>query len=119
MAFDLGDELKKFVLAGIGAVAITAEKGKEIIDELVKKGEITVTEGKHLNEELSRKMKEKFSDVMKDNVNITITKNENPSKDDILSTLDKMSKEELKAVKEKLMKLENDSDKPTNEETVE
>lgn len=53
------EELKKIVLAGIGAIAISAEKSKEIVDELVKKGEITVEQGKVLNEELKRKIKDK------------------------------------------------------------
>ena len=47
---DLGDGLKKLLLAGIGTVAVTAEKSKEILDELVKKGEITVEQGKVLNQ---------------------------------------------------------------------
>jgi len=53
------EELKKIVLAGIGAIAISAEKSKEIVDELIKKGEITVEQGKVLNEELKRKIKDK------------------------------------------------------------
>ena len=35
--YKFGDGIKKFFLAGVGAVAITAEKGQEIIGELVKK----------------------------------------------------------------------------------
>ena len=34
----LSDGLKTIFLAGVGAVAVTAEKSKEIIDDLVKKG---------------------------------------------------------------------------------
>ena len=37
--YKFGDGIKKFFLAGVGAVAITAEKGQEIIGELVKKAE--------------------------------------------------------------------------------
>ena len=55
---DLGDGLKKLLLAGIGTVAVTAEKSKEILDELVKKGEITVEQGKVLNQELKHNVKE-------------------------------------------------------------
>ncbi len=53
----LGEELKKILLAGIGAAALTAEKTKELIDELVKKGELTWEQGKVLNEELKRNIK--------------------------------------------------------------
>ena len=50
----LTDNLKKVILAGIGAVATTAEKSKDVLDDMVKKGELTVEQGKVLNaEELS------------------------------------------------------------------
>ena len=54
----IGDGLKKILLAGVGAVAITAEKGSEIIGELVKKGELTVEQGKELNKDLQRNFKD-------------------------------------------------------------
>ena len=38
----LGDNIKKILLAGIGAVAVTAEKSKDLLDEMVEKGELTV-----------------------------------------------------------------------------
>ena len=38
----LTDNLKKVILAGIGAVATTAEKSKDVLDDMVKKGELTV-----------------------------------------------------------------------------
>ena len=43
---ELGEGLKKILLVGIGTAAVTAEKSKEILDELVKKGELTVEQGK-------------------------------------------------------------------------
>lgn len=52
----LGNNLKKVILAGIGAMAVTAEKSKDILDELVKKGELTVEQGKMLNEELKHNL---------------------------------------------------------------
>ena len=53
--FDLlGDGLRKVLLAGIGALATGYEKSSELVDELVKKGEITVEQGKALNTELKR-----------------------------------------------------------------
>ena len=39
----LTDNLKKVILAGIGAVATTAEKSKDVLDDMVKKGEVDVT----------------------------------------------------------------------------
>ena len=61
--FDFGEGLRKIVLAGIGAVATGAEMGTQIVDELVKKGELTVEQGKALNEELSRKAAKAASDT--------------------------------------------------------
>ena len=45
---ELGEGIKKILLAGIGTAAVTAEKSKEVLDELVKKGELTVEQGKVL-----------------------------------------------------------------------
>lgn len=53
------DDVKKVVLAGIGAAAMTAEKAHDLADELVKKGENVVAEGKAANEELKHKIKKK------------------------------------------------------------
>jgi polyhydroxyalkanoate synthesis regulator phasin len=50
--------LRKVFLAGVGALATTVEKSQEIVDDLVKKGEITVEQGKALNTELKRKASE-------------------------------------------------------------
>lgn len=65
--FDLGDGLRKVVLAGIGALATGYEKGSELVDDLVKKGELTVEQGKSLNTELKRKVGESLvNDAAKD-----------------------------------------------------
>lgn len=56
--FDFGDGLRKVFLAGVGALATTVEKSQEIVDDLVKKGELTVEQGKALNAELKRKVAE-------------------------------------------------------------
>ncbi|MDF7664414.1 hypothetical protein PT282_07055 [Bifidobacterium sp. ESL0763] len=53
--YKLGDGMRKVFLAGVGALATTVEKGQEIVDELVSKGELTVEQGKSLNSELKRK----------------------------------------------------------------
>lgn len=56
---NLSEDLKKVVLAGIGAAAVTFEKSKDIVDSLVERGELTVAQGKVINEELKRKAAEK------------------------------------------------------------
>lgn len=55
---DLGEGARKIFLAGVGAIALGADKGKEIVDELVAKGELTVEQGKQLNTELKRRAKD-------------------------------------------------------------
>lgn len=60
---NIGDGFKNIFLAGIGAMAYTGEKGKEIIDQLVAKGEITLDQGRELNEELSRKATDATSNI--------------------------------------------------------
>ncbi len=49
----LSEGLKTVFLAGVGAVAVTGEKSKQLIDDLVKRGELTVEEGKTLNQDLT------------------------------------------------------------------
>lgn len=58
MAGAVTDGLKNILLAGIGALAITGEKGKELIDTLVEKGELTVEQGKEINAELTHRVSE-------------------------------------------------------------
>ena len=61
--FDITDGFRKVFLASVGAVATTAEKSQEVIDGFVKKGELTVAQGKAINEELTRKAKEVVGDT--------------------------------------------------------
>lgn len=51
---DLANELKQVILAGVGAAALTVEKAQDLGEQLVKKGEMTVEQGKALNEELKK-----------------------------------------------------------------
>ncbi|WEV75189.1 phasin family protein [Bifidobacterium sp. ESL0800] len=65
--YKLGDGLRTVFLAGIGAMATTAEKGQEIVDALVKKGELTVEQGRTLNTELKHKAQEVKDDMKEQN----------------------------------------------------
>ena len=51
---DFSDCMKKVFLAGVGAAASAAESVSDIVSRLVEKGEITVEQGKVLNEELKK-----------------------------------------------------------------
>ena len=91
--FKFGDGIKTIILAGVGAVAYSAEKGQEIIGELVKKGEITVEQGKDLSSDLPRSFKESMG---KRGIDI----------DEISEKVSKMSSEELAKIKEQLANAE-------------
>ncbi|RYQ12085.1 cytosolic protein [Bifidobacterium pseudolongum subsp. globosum] len=60
---DFGEGLRKIFLAGVGALAATAEKGQEIVNNLVARGELTVEQGKKLNSELAHKANEKSASL--------------------------------------------------------
>ena len=96
---ELGEGIKKILLAGIGTAAVTAEKSKEVLDELVKKGELTVEQGKVLNQELKHNIKES----VKKNVNVTL-KPSNP--DELKDILGKMTPDQLAALKEQISKMQ-------------
>ena len=57
---NFNEELKKMILAGVGATAVTMEKAEEIVNYCVEKGELTVEQGKVMNEELKRNVKDEW-----------------------------------------------------------
>ncbi len=87
--FKFSDGIKTFFLAGVGAVALTAEKSQAIIADLVKKGELTVEQGKELNKDLQRGFKETMEQK---GVNI----------DELSQKISKMSTEEIAKIKEQI-----------------
>ena len=63
---NLSDGFKDIFLAGIGAMAITGEKTKELVDQLISKGELTVDQGKQINTELKHKAEDVAQNVRYD-----------------------------------------------------
>lgn len=55
---NFSDGFKDIFLAGIGAMAITGEKTKDLVDQLISKGELTVDQGKQINTELKHKVED-------------------------------------------------------------
>ena len=94
----LGESIRKLLRAGIGAAAVTKEKGEEVLRELVRKGELTVEQGKVLNEEL----KHNISEAIRENVNVTVVKPES----DLMDAVDGMDAEQLSALKARIEKAE-------------
>ena len=87
----LNEELKTLFLAGVGAAAVTAEKTKALVGELVEKGRLTVEQGRVLNEELHHRSGPVSRAVSPDS-----------EADQLLRSLDRMSPEDLAALKAKL-----------------
>ena len=106
----IGENIKKILLAGIGAVATTTEKSKELLDEMVKKGELTVEQGKVLNEELKHNIKK----TMKEKVNVSVKVSDPEELDELL---EKMTPEQITRLKERLSKLDQQEEEPEAEKT--
>ena len=87
----LNEELKTLFLAGVGAAAVTAEKTKALVGELVEKGRLTVEQGRVLNEELHHRSGPVSRAVPPES-----------EADQLLRSLDRMSPEDLAALKAKL-----------------
>lgn len=96
MLSNLSDDVKKIFLAGVGAVAVTAEKSKEVINDLVKKGELTIEQGKVLNEELKRNIKKTVREHVSHDFD----------KEVILDKIQTMDQEQLDEIKAKLAEME-------------
>ncbi|WP_346662284.1 phasin family protein [uncultured Merdimonas sp.] len=106
---NFGDNIKKVLLAGIGAVAVTGEKSKELLDEMVKKGELTVEQGKALNEELKHNIKK----TMKEKVNVSVKAS---SPEDLDTLLDEMTPEQIARLKERILAKEEGSREENTDE---
>lgn len=94
-----GENVKKLLLAGIGAVAVTAEKSKDLLDEMVEKGELTVEQGKVLNEELKHNIKKTVKEK-------TGAGGKETAAEELSDLLDRMTPEQLAALKEQIQKKE-------------
>ena len=112
----LSEGVRKLILAGIGAVAATKEKSEVILDELVKKGELTVEQGKVLNEELKHNIK----DAIRENVTLHVVtpedacgeedeENADDTADFVLDAVDSLTDEQLSALKARIAEREKEA----------
>ena len=76
---------------------------------MVEKGELTVEQGKVLNEELKHNIKQKVQDV-------TGKKEAELSDEDISELIDRMTPEQIRALKEKLAGNQTESEEEAAEE---
>lgn len=97
----LNDDVRKVLMAGIGAISALAEKTQETIESLAKKGEAALDHGQVLNERLRHKIRQAMG-------------GEAPAgegdKAELLKALDRLTPEELKEVKEKLQSMRRDGE---------
>ena len=96
------EEFKKIFLLGIGAATMTDEKSMEIINDMVKKGKLTLEEGKQIGDELRKSMKDKASIISENNKKYL-------TKEDVLQTIAEynlISRTEFDLLKEKVAMLE-------------
>lgn len=120
----LSEGLRKLILAGISAVAATKEKSEGILDELVKKGELTVEQGKVLNEELKHNIK----DAIRENVTLHVVtpeetcgeeNDEEESADDtadfVMDAVDSLNDEQLAALKARIAEREKAAGEKSDE----
>ena len=82
----IGEGIRKLIMAGIGAVAMTKERSEDVLKELVRKGELTVEQGKVLNEELKHNVKE----AVRNNVTVNVVKDDAPHAD-VMDSIDSMT----------------------------
>lgn len=68
IASNLGETFQNIFLAGVGALSIGGEKAKAVIDDLVERGQVTVDQGRKMNEELKHKAAEGASKVREESI---------------------------------------------------
>lgn len=105
--------LKKVFLAGVGAVAATADKSEEIFNDLVEKGETTIERGRSMNKELKHTVKERMKSDKE-----TAQKSDNPIRD-LNAILAGMTAEQLDSLKGKIDEAEEKVKGKTETETSE
>lgn len=93
----ISEEIKNLMLAGIGTMALTYEKGMDMINDLVAKGKMTVDEGKELSQELKRKTMSNTS------ASKPVTKEEMAQ---LLNQMNFATKDDLEDLKQRISKLE-------------
>ena len=55
MSDNIANGFKDIVLAGVGALSLGGAKAKEVVDSLIERGQVSVEQGRAINEELKHK----------------------------------------------------------------
>ena len=94
---------EKIVMAGIDAITKTAESAGEMLDDLVKKGSLSMDQGKAINEELKHGIKT----TVKEKVDETAQSIQSKAVNHFIDKMDKLSPEDLQRIRDKITELEN------------
>ena len=97
---ELERAFKNIILAGIGTAAMAYEKAMSTVDEMVKKGELTVQQGKQLNMELKSNL------LTQNEIDSNITFDAK-SLSEILSQSDLATQDDIKDLKSRIQSLED------------
>jgi len=92
----------KIKVAGIGAVTKTAENAGDLLEELVKKGTLTVEQGKAMNEELKHGIKESVSTAAHTVQSTAVSK--------FVDNMHRLTPEEMATIRAKMDEMEKPKD---------
>lgn len=93
---NIGDLISKTILFGLGALSVTKEKAEELVDMLVKKGEVTREEAQNIVDDFVKKGKqerEMFQDTIRNEL------------DKVMNEVNLATKEDLTKLEEKIDEL--------------
>lgn len=94
--------IRKFLYAGVGIVALTAEKLQEAVDEMIGEGKVSKDEGKQIVEDFVENMdskREEFEDRLKqaaENMVSGMKRRQHATKEDIDALMERISALEAK-----------------------
>lgn len=97
------DFIRKMTLAGAGLAVLTTEKIQEIVDELVKKGEISEKEAKETFKEIGKKSKQAKKDL-EDRIEDMVGS--------LLNSMNIPTRKEIEEIKKRLSRIEKKARKP-------
>lgn len=98
----ISENIRKLIMAGIGAVSAATEKSQDVLEQLAQKGEEAVSQGKVLNEQLRHEVKQAVKE------HVTMVERKPADKDGILSALNSLTPEERQEILDKLQKLSSE-----------
>ena len=104
------NSFEKVLLAGLGAISKTAESASELLEDLVKKGELTVEQGKALNEELKHNIKTSVSNAaekVQTKAGEAAQKVQSSAVSSFVNNMDRLTPEELAEIRAKMDELDN------------